>query len=95
MFLEIINEQIDQVLETGFNLIITVAAIIFIIQIIMTGIKFMTSNSAEEHQQAKSKLIWVIVGFILCILSIVIFNVVWSKIQSSASFNPKIDLLNK
>ncbi|MBQ7277219.1 MAG: hypothetical protein IJS58_08255 [Bacilli bacterium] len=46
----------------------------------------MTSNSAEEHQQAKSKLIWVIIGFVLCVLSIVIFNVVWTLVGSNANY---------
>lgn len=87
MFLAIIDEKIDDVLRIGVNILIGVAAFVFIFMIITTGIKFMTSNSAEEHQQAKSKLIWVIIGFVLCVLSIVIFNVVWGLIGSNAT-NP-------
>lgn len=86
MFLAIIDERIDPVLRTGVNILIGVAAFVFIFMIITTGIKFMTSNSAEEHQQAKSKLIWVIIGFVLCVLSIVIFNVVWTLVGSNANY---------
>ena len=86
MFLAIIDERIDPVLRTGVNILIGVAAFVFIFMIITTGIKFMTSSSAEEHQQAKSKLIWVIIGFVLCVLSIVIFNVVWTLVGSNANY---------
>lgn len=94
MFLAIVNDQLDGIIQTGVNILIGVAAFVFIFMIITTGIKFMTANSAEEHQQAKSKLIWVIVGFALCILSIVIFNVVWSLIGSNAKINPTNPGLN-
>ena len=83
MYLAIISNELDKVIQTGVNILIGVAAFVFIFMIITTGIKFMTANSAEEHQQAKSKLIWVIIGFALCVLSIVIFNVVWSLIGDS------------
>lgn len=85
MFLAIIDERIDPVLQSGVNILIGVAAFVFIFMIITTGIKFMTSNSAEEHQQAKSKLIWVIIGFVLCVLAIVIFNIVWTLVGSNLS----------
>lgn len=86
MFLTIIDDRIDPVLQSGVNILIGVAAFVFIFMIITTGIKFMTSNSAEEHQQAKSKLIWVIIGFVLCVLAIVIFNVVWTLVGSNANY---------
>ena len=85
MFLTVIDKDLDAIIQTGVNILIGVAAFVFIFMIITTGIKFMTANSAEEHQQAKSKLIWVIIGFALCVLSIVIFNVVWGLIGSNAS----------
>lgn len=85
MYLAIINNELDKVIQTGVNILIGVAAFVFIFMIITTGIKFMTANSAEEHQQAKSKLIWVIIGFALCVLSIVIFNVVWGLIGSNVT----------
>ena len=84
MYLAIINSQLDKIIQTGVNILIGVAAFVFIFMIITTGIKFMTANSAEEHQQAKSKLIWVIIGFALCVLSIVIFNAVWGLIGEKA-----------
>lgn len=83
MYLAIISKELDTVIQTGVNILIGVAAFVFIFMIITTGIKFMTANSAEEHQQAKSKLIWVIIGFALCVLSIVIFNVVWGLIGTN------------
>lgn len=85
MYLAIISNELDKVIQTGVNILIGVAAFVFIFMIITTGIKFMTANSAEEHQQAKSKLIWVIIGFALCVLSIVIFNVVWGLIGSNVT----------
>lgn len=81
MFLTVINKDIDPIVQSAINILVGVAAFVFIFMIITTGIKFMTANSAEEHQQAKSKLIWVIIGFVLCVTSIVIFNVVWSLIS--------------
>lgn len=81
MYLAVIDAQLDKVIQTGVNILLGVACFVFIFMIITTGIKFMTSNSAEEHQQAKSKLIWVIIGFVLCVLSVVIFNVVWNVVS--------------
>lgn len=81
MFLTVINSEVDGIVQSVVNILIGVAAFVFIFMIITTGIKFMTANSAEEHQQAKSKLIWVIIGFALAVLSIVIFNVVWNIVS--------------
>lgn len=81
MFLYVINQDVDGIVQSVVNILIGVAAFVFIFMIITTGIKFMTANSAEEHQQAKSKLIWVIIGFALAVLSIVIFNVVWNIVS--------------
>lgn len=81
MFFTVIDKELDAIIQTGVNILIGVAAFVFIFMIITTGIKFMTANSAEEHQQAKSKLIWVIIGFALCVLCIVIFNVVWNIVS--------------
>ena len=81
MFVTVINQDVDGIIQKGVNILIGVAAFVFIFMIITTGIKFMTANSSEEQQQAKSKLIWVIIGFALCVLCIVIFNVVWNIVS--------------
>lgn len=88
MFLAIISDEIDDVLQIGINILLGISAFVFIFMIITTGIKFMTSNSAEEHQQAKSKLIWVIIGFVLSIMAVVIFNVVWSLVGQGTTLTP-------
>lgn len=81
-----LNQLIDAVFKF-INPMLIVVSVAGIIYAIVVGIKFVKADSKEERQEAKSKLISVIVGVVVTLVLIALFYWLAYAIQNG-DINP-------
>ncbi len=76
-------ELIDVLYLIGniISIFLILASVVAVIYIIIGGFKYVSSvGNPETIQQAKSTLLWAIIGLVICLAAVLIVRFVWSKI---------------
>ena len=83
------QEGIDQVqgtLETIFRYIISpviaVVAALGAVYAIFIGVKMARADNAEQRDEMKKKLIWIVIGVVVMIALIILFNLLPSLVKT-------------
>ena len=67
------------------QILLTLASIVAVIYIIIGGFKYISSaGNPEGVQQAKSTLLWAIVGLIICLAAVLIVRFAWGEILGTS-----------